>query len=346
MSPFSLLTQLIRFGFFGGSHPTSYIQHLSSADWQQLFDESRRQAVTALLYDAILLLPKEQCPPRSILFHFTSMTQTIEHDNLLREKALESFHREVVKPLDLHAVVVKGSSLATLYPNPLHRECGDNDLYTGHDTERLSRHLETIGIEVDRKDPRHISFVYHDVDFEAHSYLLYHGDDPQWETEPHSAFTVLSSPFSAFFIAKHTEHHAVFFHKPLRMRDLVDWSLLLSGEGFDMERLREVKKGSDVDVFSELMTLYCNSIFGLNLDCQVPSGLSADDFYNLYLCCPERHHLALVRVFRRSAKYFRYSRQYRLIYGQSMFRRFYLKNIFVAIRNQFRKLKIDISLGK
>ena len=306
-------------------------------EWTELFEESRRQAVMALLYDAILTMPKDRRPPRSVLFHLMSMMQTIERDNRHREEALVAFHNEVMLPLGLPTVVVKGSSLARLYPNPLHREYGDNDLYTGTDTERLCRHLESVGVAVDRKDPRHAAFSFHGTDFEAHSYLLYHGDDPQWGAVPLEsgglAIRHLPAEEEAFFLAKHIEHHAVFFNTPVRLRDLADWSMLLCSDGFDMGSFRELKRGSDVDRFAELLSMTCNSLFGLDIDCRPPQGFDADDFEAMYMHCPERHRLALVRVVRRSWKYIRHGRKYRSIYGQSMFRRFYLRNIWVAIRN-------------
>ena len=323
------------FGFFGASNPL-LSEMPADDDWQCLFEESRRQAVTALLYDAILMLPKEQRPPHSVLFHFVSMTKTIERDNRLREEALEAFHRDIMQPLGLETVVVKGSSVASHYPQPLHRECGDNDLYTGQNTEQVGKFLEEQGVEVDRKDPRHVSFLYKDVDFEAHSYLLYHGDDPVWSFCPLGNYGIrqLSMEESLFFIAKHIEHHAVFFHTPVRFRDLMDWCMLMSSNELNMIRFRMVKKGSDVDVFSELMTMYCNKLFGLSIDCQVPNSLVATDFETLYMKCPERHRLAVVRVVRRSWKYIRYGREYRIIYGKSMFRRFYLNNLKVALLNK------------
>ncbi len=317
--------------------PEASLLPKSEAEWQWLFDLSRRQAVMALLYDAVLKLPKEQRPPRQVLFHFTSVTQTIGHDNHRREEALMRFAALLQGELSLPTVVVKGSSLARLYPKPLYRECGDNDLYTGADTERIAALMEGRGIAVDRKDPRHISFKYDGTTFECHNYLLYHNDDIQWRFVPMAGggLLTLQPEHSAFFLAKHCEHHAVFFHNPVRLRSLADWCLLVGGEGFDYAAFCAVKQGTDVDVFADLMSCYCNSLFGVQLPFDAArlkaKGLEASDFDRLYLQCPERARLAAVRVVRRSWKYLRYGRLYRAIYGQSMFRRFYLRNVRVAI---------------
>ncbi len=345
----SCLVSLLRYGLFGGALPA--VLPTTEEEWRNLFDATRRQAVTALAYDAVLKLPHEARPPRSVLFHFLTLANAIESDNRRREEALGSFANLVAERLRLPTVVVKGSSLACLYPEPLHRECGDNDLYTGADTERIGALMESLGIAVDRKDPRHIAFSYAKTTFECHSYLLYHNDDIVWETKPlvlendanvssdvvcFGKMLTLQTVQSAFFLAKHCEHHAVFFHNPVRLRTLLDWSLLLGSDGFDFEAFAQLKSGTDVDIFANLMTHYCNKLFGLHLRCGeerlARKGLDDDDFERIYMHCPERHRRAVVRVVRRSWKYLRFRRQYRAVYGQSMFRRFYFKNLGVAVR--------------
>lgn len=343
----TLLSQLLSFSLFGGANPVATLpQPLSEDEWQQLFDASRRQAVTALLYDAVLLLPKDQRPPRRVLFHFTSMSQTIERSNSQRQTALAHLAAMVLHHLALPLVVVKGSSLARHYPAPLHRECGDNDLYTGADTERLCALMESMHIAVNRNDRRHASFMFEGKSFECHNYLLYHDDDPQWDCS--GRFTVLDTPLhalsaehEAFFLAKHIEHHAVFFHEPVRLRDVVDWSILICSEGFDFDRLRHLAKATDVECFVELLTQYGASLFGDSIlktaGTYESRGLSNRDFERIYMECPQRHRWALVRVVRRAGKYLRFRRQYRVLYGQSMFRRFYLHNLWVAVEQRLRK---------
>ena len=338
----TMLSDLLRFGLFGGDSPlVPDAPPLAEAEWQRLFDDSRKQAVTALLYDALLKLPKEQRPSRRVLFHFTSMTETIEHDNRRREKALVAFATVLHDKLQLPAVVVKGSSLSRHYPESLHRECGDNDLFTGSDTVRVAVLMETLHVPVEQDSKRHVSFSFQGVDFECHNCLLYHDDDPQWDCEPvfeieGTTLHALPSWQEAFFLAKHMEYHAVFFHEPVRLRDLADWSLLVTSPGFDFAALRRLAAGTDVAVFIELLTQYCVELFGLKgiplTDICARKRLENKDFERLYLQYPERHRWALVRVARRSGKYLRFGRQYRAIYGQSMFKRFYARNVANAVK--------------
>ena len=337
----NILAGLIAYLLFDA--PIPFSAPLSGGHWDAILREAKTQGVTAVTYDAILLLPADLRPPRPQLFHLASKAQTIEDDSEKLENALSHFASEVFLQLGLETLVVKGLSLARLYPDPLHRERGDNDLFTGPATAQICSFMERQGHAVDRKDPRHWTFFFDDVEFECHTYLLYHHDDPRWPTVPFENrphLRRLHTSYEAFFLAKHAEHNAVFFHKPLRLRTLVDWTLLLRQPDFDIDLFRRAKAGSDVEVFADLMSLYCNQLFDVNLPLDHVAlqhkHLDAEHFDCLYLKCPERHRFAVVRVARRSIKYLRYGRLYRAIYGQSMFRRFYLHNVAQALRNRFR----------
>lgn len=339
-----MLTSLLRFSLFGG--PVPLAAPLDAAAWQRLFDDARREAVTALLYDAVLQLPPALQPPREVLFHLAAVARTVEEDNRRRSAALHHFAALLSSRLSLPAVVVKGSSLARHYPVPLHRECGDNDLLTGAATERVARLLAEMEIAVERHNPRHIEFAFESTDFECHDYLLYRpADEPQWrsvpfsdaEQEAGSGLCRLPLEQEAYFLAKHMEYHAVFFHISVRLRDLVDWSLLLCSPELDYAALCRQKAGSDVDRFADLLSHYCIQLFGLRPVAALPplpAGLAAADFGRLYLHYPARHRSALVRVARRAVHYLRHRRRYRLLYGQGMFRRFYWQNLRTAIKNK------------
>ena len=112
--------------------------------------------------------------------------------------------------------------------------------------------------------------------------------------------------------------------------------MLITSAGFDWSNYNIIKRDTDVDVFADLMTAYCADLFGLEgVEAKALKGLCLNDFERLYMQCPERHKLAAVRVARRSWKYLRFGRQYKAIYGQSMFRRFYLHNVKNAIKQRF-----------
>lgn len=351
---FAMLTSLLSFSLFDTTNPFEYTAQLSASQWHSLVGEAAEQGVTALLYDAVLKLPEEQKPPRRELFQLASTTMTIEQDNRHRHDMLLHFAALLQQQLTVTPVVVKGSSLARLYPNPWHRECGDNDLYTGDDSSRINSYVRSLGIEVDERNFRHSYFSFHDVDFECHHRLLYRDDEPHWRTTPWSsddseqADNAEASSFNpiplrrlvpeqeARFLAAHMEYHAVFFHQPIRLRSLIDWTLLLLSPEMDYEKLSAEMRGNELAFFVDLLSRYCLHRFHFD-KAAVPTwqqlGMEPADFEQLYMHVAPRHRNAVVRVARRSAHYLRHARLYRRIYGQSMFRRFYLRNIVTALRN-------------
>ena len=343
------LKLLLRFGLFGGPNPFETEEAAFDTDvWTALFNEAKSHAVTALLYDAIMQLPQHQRPPRILMLQLGCSVAEIEDSCRQMETAAialsdlvtQKSHSENKKVL----TVVKGPAIALHYPIPNHREYSDIDLLTLGETERIGRIIEETGISVDRSDPRHASFVFKDVVFECHNYLLYTSDEPQWNIVPFtedksdrlSCFNRLPVEEEAFFLAKHMEHHAVFFHQNVPLRSLVDWAMLTNDPEFDFNKLDVLKRDTDVDRFVILLTLYCKSLFGLPRSYgsayTLPSGIDASDFDILYMNCPPRHHSAFVRVFRRSWHYLSHTRKYKLLYGKSMFRRFYFSNLRIAIK--------------
>ena len=113
------LASLLRFGLFGGAVPSP--MPLTESQWQSLFDLSRRQAVTALTYDAVLKLPPGLRPPRRVLFPLATGAETVERDNRRREAALCHFAALCRRQLQLAVTVVKGSSRPPLLPAPAAR---------------------------------------------------------------------------------------------------------------------------------------------------------------------------------------------------------------------------------
>ena len=319
-----------------------YSCHFDDDIWNELFRLAQWHGVTALMFEAVVKLPQVYRPSRKLLFHLSSVVDGIEKNNAHRHTMLQQLSALVCSQLGKPLVVVKGSSLARLYKEPLHRECGDNDVLTGDMTEAVCHLVEQQGVTVCRDNPRHYTFKLDGVLFECHNYLLYNHDDPQWQSVPYVStngddsvpLRCLPLHQEAFFLAKHMEYSTTFFDSPIKIRSLIDWVLLMHEERFS-SNFCKLKSNTDVDIFADLLATYCIELF------QLPQGylngykshktVSTDDFERMYVIRHKRHRVALFRVMRRSWKYLRFSRQYRYIYGCSMFRRFYLHNVWVAM---------------
>ena len=321
------LTELLAYSLFHGPAPTGAVS----------VSDAKSQGVVALVHDALLALQEQghEVPvSRQEMFMAAMLTDGVERSNRRREEMLRTFAARLKREKGIDTVVVKGSSLARHYPVPLHRECGDNDIYLGPRAHEADAWLRDMGVAVDDSDPRHSSFILNGIAFENHAYLMYPrrpGDatcDPAWQTEQiGEGLHVLTPPYEALFTAAHAEHHAVFHNECVGLRQVVEWARLLPH--LDYEAYNALKR----DRFGDLLTQYCVATFRL----EPPRGWrplserALTDFPAIYLVEQPRSKHALVRVFRRSMKYIRYRHTYREVYGESPFRRFYLRNLTQAI---------------
>lgn len=332
-----MLVKLLKYSLF--NIPLQPDIHWDEVDWNLLIEESRRQAVTALLYDAIqksegIPIPKQQ------LFHLYTLTKTIEQDYTNREDALKTLSSLIKNETGIDTTIVKGCSIARYYPIPQHRESGDNDLYMGARSSKVDELLKSKGISVAQHDLRHSTFRFHGVTFENHAYLMYPrkaGDtscELDWKTVPlEDNIHRLIPEQEAYFLAAHIDRHATFFNESINLRKLIDWALLIKSGKLDYKRFNEIKKNSEIDRFADLLTQYCILTFGI----AEPEGFhplsqaTLNNFGSIYLSIPERHAMPWVRVWRRCVKYTKYHKAYKEIYGQNPFARFYWRNIILAL---------------
>ncbi|MCD8237570.1 MAG: nucleotidyltransferase family protein [Prevotellaceae bacterium] len=98
------------------------------ADWKTIYQLAKEQAVIALCVDGINLLPAEQMPPAEWKSKWISAVMITEMKNR-NQNAKVVLLIETLQKQGLHPVLMKGQSLAVEYPCPLHRTCGDMDIY-------------------------------------------------------------------------------------------------------------------------------------------------------------------------------------------------------------------------
>ena len=160
----NLLCKLINASLVGMS---SEITGLSEDDWQRCFDMALQQNELAMMFPTMSALPKEQRPPFLLWSKWMAYAQSI---------AEQSQHkREVVRKMGgwlaeegLTTTIVKGFSLAAIYPNPNLREFCDVDIFSGKDYEAVNTCFCTHGIEVGKPDGHHARLTVDGVAVEHH----------------------------------------------------------------------------------------------------------------------------------------------------------------------------------
>lgn len=108
---------------------------LSDESWAEVYRLAQRQTVTGLVYQGLCLLPDKLLPSEPQLMRWVARADAIERSNR-RMNGILARLCGMFEENGLTPVLQKGQGVASLYENPLLRECGDIDLYFPKKEER------------------------------------------------------------------------------------------------------------------------------------------------------------------------------------------------------------------
>ncbi len=329
--------------------PRSLSQPFADETWLALPAYAARNRVGALLFEAIPLLTGTTTVPRQCIMALALQAEACE--------GIHSRHRAALQELQQltgsKPALLKGFALASLYSRPDHREATDIDIFCGEHTVQLAALLQQHGIACDSKNPRHLTFVLRGVLIEAHRYLFYNAHDRNhfagWESTATERLPL--ARHTLFFLA-HTAYDAVFFDLPIAWRTCCDWLLLLrrmETQPAVRAQFEQELRGATFERFAQAFTRSCYLRFplvaeGLALynsepyadgtcrpDSPLDEAFHRDTFWQMFRNPRPRPSQALPRAARRIGKYLRYNRYYKALFGQNMFRIFYLHNLWTAL---------------
>ncbi|MDR0938977.1 MAG: nucleotidyltransferase family protein [Mediterranea sp.] len=140
--------ELMRAGLWG-STPALDGFPLTDDEWVGIHTQARRQTVDGIVYDGVLRLPDELLPPTPLLMRWTAEIDGLERVNKRMNKDIAALFRWI-KGNDLNAWLLKGQGVAACYEQPLHRRCGDIDIYfpNREDLEKMNLLLREKGVVV------------------------------------------------------------------------------------------------------------------------------------------------------------------------------------------------------
>lgn len=256
------------------------LMHYDTAQWKNIFRITAAQGVLALVYDAIQRLPQEQQPPKEILLPWAINTDKIEHDYAYRLKALE----ELAKYYASHSIPVlllKGAGVASYYPIPAHRPCGDIDIYLyGKQREADDLMRRELNTAISNDTHHHTVFFFKGVMVENHFDFLNiwsHRSNRRLEvdlrrlsSEQGEKMVVgtqsvnLPSPnLNALFLMRHMAIH--FATAEIGLRHLVDWAAFLKAEGakVDWLMIRAIYRRERMECFADAVTGICVDFLGV-----------------------------------------------------------------------------------
>ena len=126
---------------------SSFEKDPTPQDWRYLYHLAHRQALLGPLNDAVHRLPVHQMPPSDILKEWDRLTESIARIYQTHEKHVAELE-VLLKRLNLHGCILKGTGLAHLYPCPERRMCGDIDLWIAGDRDEIIRTFRDAEIPI------------------------------------------------------------------------------------------------------------------------------------------------------------------------------------------------------
>lgn len=102
----------------------------SDIEWNRVFEETRRQALTGILTAGLDRLPNNQRPPKAVLLQWMGLSQQIETQNRIATITCIQLCDRLDKD-GYYACVLKGQSNYRYYPSEMKnlRSCGDVDVW-------------------------------------------------------------------------------------------------------------------------------------------------------------------------------------------------------------------------
>lgn len=219
---------------------------LDATAWQGLLSEAERQSVTGLVYQAVSYFPDDFEMPEGILFQLVGSISQIEAGNRALEQASDKLIVEMQAD-GFHPLLMKGATIAALYPKPQWREYGDIDLYLKPEEFDLLPAFSTRNRYVLSKSPdKSYHFSYYGIDVDIHrSYFDLYGR----AAKP----PVPSSEAMLLMLSAHILKHCVGPGAGLRqVCDMAAGCLKLDGK-YDPALLVEYAKENRIDKWNKLL---------------------------------------------------------------------------------------------
>jgi len=240
---------------------------VTDQDWQQCFDMVLEQQVLAMTFPIISVLPQKHRPNFTLWSKWMAYAKSIETQS--------KYKREVARKIGgwlaedgLSTMIIKGFSLAVLYPQPELRESSDIDIYSGDDFDAVNACLEKHGLQIGRADSHHVHIKIDSITVEHH-FALHNSrvkNGMEWLSEvlrrlaatdrrptslPGICFP--NPTFAALYTVWHAHKH--FLAEKIVLRHVIDWALALRQlSDTEARMVHEVKDGSPWGRFADTLT--------------------------------------------------------------------------------------------
>lgn len=216
---------------------------LTALQWQQLYEEAKRQAMRGVLYDGVRRLDGSAAPPLPIAMKWARNRETLNGLN-------ELFNSEAARLTELfesrghRTAILKGQANARLYPDPMSRQPGDIDIWVDGGRQAVEKMLDGLGLmegaDTDQAHHIHLAASAAQVPVEVHNRPSHGNFNPRtnarlqaWLTAQleqgvemcPEGFRTPSLPFALVMQLSHISVHLML--EGLGIRQVADYYMLL-----------------------------------------------------------------------------------------------------------------------
>lgn len=250
---------LVQAGLWGTEADASLFD--GQTDWTLLYQSARAQALLGIVLDGIQTLPAEKRPPRMLYLKWCNTLLNIEEKNRLLNRELANVYA-LCRENGVEPVLLKGQGVAQNYRNPMHRQCGDIDLYIGKGNyAKVNNLLRAEATGEHEENHKHSSIEWHGVTIENHCTLtrlsapaadrFLQQEIRQWHNSDRCralqveecTATLPPLAFEVVYILTHSALH--FLNEGIGLRQVCDWASLLhhQREHIDRQEVNRLLKG-------------------------------------------------------------------------------------------------------
>lgn len=258
---------LVKSGLWG-SKPDQNIFN-ENTDWNNLYELSKKQALLGIVLDGIELLPECKRPPRPLYLKWCADVLHIEDENIKLNKRIGEFI-EILRSENIEPIVLKGQGVGSFYPNPMHRNSGDIDLYIGEKNfEKVNRILEKEGRQQHETNARHSCYSWREAIIENHKilakmspftngklqkYIKQWHENKLYEKVNLNGFIISTPPleFDVVYILLHIVKHLI--RQGIGLRQVCDWVEILkyADNKIDKNKARKILKDLKLETAAKI----------------------------------------------------------------------------------------------
>lgn len=214
-------------------------------DWPHIMQLAEMQSVIGVVFDGIQKLPKPLLPGMDLLMNWLGQSSHLEEKNKDHNKELHQLV-DYLNSVGIASRLLKGQGCGTYYPNALHRQCGDIDLFVGMEQyERAKDALKAKGCIIERESKKDAHFGWNGIPVELHRLeaLMYNPllndtfqkicRKEEWCSNSYvtidgNKLAVMNPTFNVFLVFVHIWHHFVLVG--VGLRQVCDWILMMNAE--------------------------------------------------------------------------------------------------------------------